>query len=81
MNDIPLWTSTQFQNWKTDCTKYVGTHQRFQVQDVYKPEHEQFCANVCELHHYSSVLKNRIVFCTPDSSLGTPSDVAGLPQP
>ena len=37
MSNAPLWTSTQFHNWKTDCEKFVANHQAFEVQDVYTP--------------------------------------------
>lgn len=64
----PLWTSTQFQNWKADCTKHITQQQAFEVQDVYRPEHESFCILVCEQNHYVWQRKKQSIFCTPAES-------------
>lgn len=71
----PLWTSTQFQNWKADCAKHITQRQPFEVQDVYRPEHETFCILVCEQNHYAWQRKKLSIFCAP-----TDSNPAGAPS-
>jgi hypothetical protein len=68
MMSIPLWTSTQFQNWKTDCGKHIASHQAFEVQDVYRPEQETFCVTLCEQHHYTWEWQKHNIVCTPPAS-------------
>jgi len=65
MNAAPLWTSTQFQNWKSDCAKCTATHKAFEVIDVNNSEQAAFCAGLCELHHYTYVLAKCVAHCTP----------------
>jgi hypothetical protein len=66
-----VWTSTQFQNWKTDCTKHMGSHLPFELQDVYRPEYETFCVNLCEQHRYTWELQGHTIVCTPPVSAGS----------
>ena len=65
MNSPSLWTSTQFQNWKTDCAKCTSTHAPFAVIDVNNPEQEAFCFELCELQHYTCVVEKCIATCSP----------------
>lgn len=72
MSSPLLWTSTQFQNWKTDCTKHIANRQPFAVQDVYRPEQEKFCVNLCELHHYKWERIKHGFVCLPPPLEATP---------
>jgi len=65
MTAAPLWTSTQFHNWKSDCAKCAATHLAFEVIDVNNPEQETFCAELCELQHYTCSLAKCIATCSP----------------
>ena len=60
-----FWTSTQFQDWKSDCTKHIANHLVFEVQDIYRPEYEKFCVDLCEQHHYTLVMQKHTAICTP----------------
>jgi hypothetical protein len=68
MSNIALWTSTQFQDWKADCVKYLATRQPFEVRDVYKPEHEMFCVDLCGQHQYTCVKQRHTAVCSPTAS-------------
>jgi len=68
MSSPLLWTSTQLQNWKTDCTKHIASHLAFEVQDVYRPEYEMFCADLCEQHHYTWARQRHSIVCTPPAA-------------
>jgi hypothetical protein len=65
MSSIPLWTSTQFHNWKTVCAKCTASHQAFEVIDVNNPEQEAFCAELCGRHHYTCVIEKCVATCSP----------------
>jgi hypothetical protein len=68
MTALPVWTSTQFQNWKTDCTKHMAGHLPFEVQDVFRPEQETYCVDLCEQHRYTWERQGHGIFCTPPAS-------------
>jgi hypothetical protein len=68
MSSTPLWTSTQFQNWKTDCTKAIANRQAIEVRNLVNPEQEAFCIDICELHQYTCVLEKRTAFCRPPAA-------------
>ena len=65
MAATPLWTSTQFHNWKGDCAKCTAAHQAFEVRDVHNPEQEKFCFSHCQLHNYKCVLTKLVASCSP----------------
>jgi hypothetical protein len=62
------WTSTQFHNWKADCTKFVANHQAFEVRDVFNPEQEDFYVALCAGHGYTYAPASCSVICTPQVS-------------
>ena len=76
MNATLLWTSPQFQNWKTDCTKCIASDLPFEVRDVYQPEQEQFCISLCGQHGYAWKRQNRSILCSPAVPTG---EVAPVP--
>jgi hypothetical protein len=77
MSSLPLWTSTQFHNWKTDFATCAASHQAFEVRDVNNPEQETFCLDHCELQHYMCVVERCTASCNPVVSHPVPS---GLPK-
>jgi hypothetical protein len=65
MSSIPLWTSTQFHNWKMDFARFTASHQAFEVRAIHNAEQETFCQNHCELQNYACVIENLIASCSP----------------
>jgi hypothetical protein len=76
MSSLPLWTSTQFHNWKIDCATCTASHRAFEVRDVNNPGQETFCLNHCELQHYTCVLEKCTANCSPEVS---PLVLPGIP--
>ena len=68
MNSAAVWTSTQFQNWKTDCTKYMATQQSFEVRDVYRSGDEDYCVSHCQAHSYTCVMQKHTAVCSPPAA-------------
>ena len=68
MISAPLWTSTQFHDWKRDFAKFTASHQTFEVRAIHNFEQETFCIEHCELQHYTCVVEKLIASCRPAAS-------------
>jgi hypothetical protein len=57
------WTSTQFHNWKSDCSKFVAGNKDFEVRDIFTADQESFYVGLCDRSGYTFTRTRQSVMC------------------
>lgn len=57
-------TSTRNWLWKTECQDFIARNEAFKVQDVSRPEEEEFCETLTGRHKLKMEREGHTLFFT-----------------